>query len=164
MLWDDSYCVLETRAGRTISFSLYLFTSFFPVTVQGTTVFTEMYLWKKKGKKTKKQLASKAAPPYTILAFGSWVSRFHLEIVLWPGHPIARCGNFSKSGDRRTWRDHVSVLHLILPNSVDVKHVFKNISYLTSLINHILKNFAKLGFRLSYLCCGNSRTTSLPFL
>lgn len=48
VLWYDSYCSLETWAGRAISFPLYLFTSSLPVTVQGTSMFREMYLWKKK--------------------------------------------------------------------------------------------------------------------
>lgn len=123
---------------------------------------------KKKEEKNQQQqqqkLASKAAPVVLILAFGSCLSHFHLAIDLGPAHPTARCGNCSKSGERGTWRDHVSALHLILPNSADVKHIFKYIPYLTSLVNHILKNFAKLGFRLSLLCYSNSRTTLLPYL
>lgn len=42
VVWYDSYCALETRAGRLISFPVYLFTSSFPVTVQGTSMFREM--------------------------------------------------------------------------------------------------------------------------
>ena len=47
VLRDDSYCALETWAGRVVSFPVYLFTPSFPVTVQGTSMFREMYLWKK---------------------------------------------------------------------------------------------------------------------
>lgn len=47
VLCCDSYCALETWAGRVIPFPVYLSTSSFPVTVQSTSMFGKMYLWKK---------------------------------------------------------------------------------------------------------------------
>lgn len=47
VLCCDSYCALETWAGRVIPLPVYLSTSSFPVTVQGTRMFRKMYLWKK---------------------------------------------------------------------------------------------------------------------
>lgn len=47
VFWYDSYCALETWAGSVISLPVYLFTSSFQVTVPGTSMLTEMNLWKK---------------------------------------------------------------------------------------------------------------------
>lgn len=53
VLCCDSYCALETWAGRVIPFPVYLFTSSFPVTVQDASMFGKMYFWKKKKQKPK---------------------------------------------------------------------------------------------------------------
>lgn len=56
VLCCDSYCALETWAGRVIPLPVYLSTSSFPVTVQGTRMFRKMYLWKKNANKQIKNL------------------------------------------------------------------------------------------------------------
>lgn len=106
VLWYDSYCSLETWAGRVISFPVYLFTSSFPVTVQGTSMFREMYLRKKKACFEGSFLDSLYRPQ--ISAFLIYI----YEYFFGSAHFTARYGNFSP-GLRREEHRGTMFLHCI---------------------------------------------------
>lgn len=119
VLCCDSYCAPETWAGRVIPFPVCLFTPSFPVTVQGTSMFRKIYLWKKKIKNLFPRFHRQAKNFFISYLHSQrlffFISYFHSKV--WK--------LFFKSAERRTWKDYVSALHLESVNfSVNKAHLY----------------------------------------
>lgn len=124
VLCCDSYCALETWAGRVIPFPVYLFTSSFPVTVQGTSMFWKMYLWKKK--------AQNLLLIFHIQAKNLFISYLHSQFFFYQLISQQGMEIFFKSTERIMWRDYVYALHLESANfNVNKAHIYT--PYQTSL-------------------------------